>query len=129
MKKGWIIFISIAVVIIAVIAIVGGKMYMDNKKLNEDMSEVVHSKEAKELFEKTFKKMDPEALTDKGRIESYKIDSDSIKHNPMGGINVTLIVNNNKKLYVNFTIDKGDKGIRNSGISYSDKLEKLTEEN
>ncbi len=129
MKKGWIIFITIVVIIIAVVAIAGGKMYMDNKKVNEDMNEVVQSKEAKDLFEKTLKKMDSEALTEEGRIKSYKIDSDSVKHNPMGGINVTLIVNNNKNLHVNFTIDKGDKGIRNSGISYSEKLEKLTEEN
>ncbi|MEN2666791.1 hypothetical protein [Listeria aquatica] len=37
MKKGWIIFISLIVIIIAVVAIVGGKMYMDNKKEQKEL--------------------------------------------------------------------------------------------
>ncbi|MHC5250741.1 DUF1310 family protein [Listeria kieliensis] len=124
MKKGWIIFISIAVVIIAVIAIVGGKMYMNNKKLNEDMSEVVQSEEAKNIFEKGLKNLDPKALTSDGVIKSYKIDYDSIERNPMGGIMVKLLINNNNELYVKVTLNKNSENnaLEESGGGISSQL-------
>lgn len=123
MKKGWIIFISI-VVIIAVVAIVGGKMYMDNKKLDEDMKEVVKSKEARNIFEEGLKRLDPKALTSDGVINSYKIDYDSIERNPMGGIMVKLLINNNSELYVKVTLNKNseDDALEESGGGISSQL-------
>ncbi|WP_167630565.1 DUF1310 family protein [Listeria valentina] len=128
MKKGWIIFISIVVIIIAVVAIVGGKMYMDNKKLDEDMKEVVKSEEAKNQFEEGLKNLDPNAFTKNGVIKSYKIDYDSIKHNPMGGINVRLIINGNSKLTTEYTLNKYDGKLEAGGISYSHELDILLQE-
>ncbi len=129
MKKGWIIFTTIVVIIIAVVAIVGGKMYMDNKKLDEDMNEVVHSKEAKEVFENGLKNLDENALTNQGVIKTYKIDDGSIEKNPMGGINVTLFINNEKSLYVYFILDKNSEGeLKDSGGGNSASLEKLLQE-
>ncbi|MBC1521140.1 DUF1310 family protein [Listeria aquatica] len=126
MKKGWIIFISLIVIIIAVVAIVGGKMYMDNKKLDEDMKEVVYGKEAKEVFEKNLKEFDKNALTHQGIIKSYKIEDKSIEHNPMGGINVILEINGDKDLTANFDIDKYNGELRAGGVGLSEKLsEKL----
>ena len=97
---------------------------MDSKQLQKEMVTVVKSDEAKTIFEKSLRNLDPNALTPKGVIQSYEIDDDSIKHNPMGGINVTLYVNNDKQLEVNFTLDKVNGSLRNSGISYSNELDK-----
>ncbi|MBO1103527.1 DUF1310 family protein [Enterococcus hirae] len=109
---------------IALIIVLGGKLYMDSKQLQKEMVTVVKSDEAKTIFEKSLRNLDPNALTPKGVIQSYEIDDDSIKHNPMGGINVTLYVNNDKQLEVNFTLDKVNGSLRNSGISYSNELDK-----
>ncbi len=51
MKKGWIIFISLIVIIIAVVAIVGGKMYMDNKKEQKTLD---IEKQSVKVLKKTF---------------------------------------------------------------------------
>ncbi len=126
MKKGRVIFISIIVIIIAAVAIVGGKIYMDNKKLDEEMNEVVYSDEAKEVFEKGLKNLDPKALTSDGVIKTYKIDVDSVEHNPMGGIMVKLLVNNNEELYVKVTLNKDSNSgtLEETGGGISSQLSK-----
>ncbi len=103
MKKILTIGITIIVILVAVI---GGKVYMDQKKLNEEMVKVVKSEEAKKVFEEGLKNIDPKALTKEGVIKSYEINYDSIKHNPMGGIMVDLYINDDKELYVNVTMEK-----------------------
>lgn len=97
MKNKLIILIGI---IIIVCLGIGGKIYMDSKKLKEEMVTIVKSKEAKQVFEEGLKNLDPKALTPEGIIQSYEIDYGSIEHNPMGGINVTLLANKKPTLYV-----------------------------
>ncbi len=111
------------------IAIIGGKMYMDQKKLQDEMIKVVKSEEAKKIFEEGLKNLDPKALTKKGVIQSYEIDYDSLKHNPMGGIDVTLYANKDKQLYIFFTLNKqSDGSLSDDGGGNSAKLEKMLEE-
>ena len=50
------------------------------------MVRIVHSKEVKKVIEEELKELDPNALTPKGKIQSYEIDDKTIEHNPMGGI-------------------------------------------
>lgn len=122
-KKRWRWVISI-VVVIAVI--VGGKLYMDHKAEQDYMVKVVKSDEAKKIFEDGLKNLDSQAFTNKGKIKSYQIDYSSVKHNPMGGINLTLFVNNKKDLYVYYTIDKNSEGVlEDEGGGNSVKLETL----
>lgn len=97
MKKRWIIVLGITVITFLGL---GVKFYMDEKKINEEMMNVVYSDEAKRVFENGLKNLDAKALTGKGVINSYEIDKKSIKQNPMGGIDVTLYVNENPELYV-----------------------------
>lgn len=84
---------------------IGGTMYMDHLKL-EEMIRVVNSEEAKIVLEKTLKNLDSKALTSEGVIKNYKIDYKNIKRNPMGGISVPLIINDNNKLLVFNLLDR-----------------------
>jgi hypothetical protein len=93
-----------AVVIIAIL--IGGKIYMDSNK----MENIVKSDKAKEAIEAMLKKMEAKALTPEGNIKSYKIDYDKVKANPMGGINISVIVNDNEELRVNTTLEKDSTG-------------------
>ncbi|EDK0036828.1 hypothetical protein GFS83_01070 [Listeria monocytogenes] len=124
MKKRWII-----VVVITVITIfgLGVKFYMDEEKLNKEMMNVVYSDEAKQVFEKRLTNLDPNAFTEKGIIHSYKIEEGSIEHNPMGGIEVKLIINNDPELYVSYTMSKNNGELSGGGAIVSKELAKQTE--
>ncbi|MBC2214046.1 DUF1310 domain-containing protein [Listeria welshimeri] len=125
MKKRWIIVLGITVITFLSL---GVKFYMDEKKINEEMMNVVFSDEAKRVFENGLKYLDAKALTGKGVINSYEIDKKSIKQNPMGGIDVTLYVNENPELYVFFTLNNtDDKKMIDDGGGNSAKLEMLLE--
>ncbi|RDX00708.1 DUF1310 family protein [Listeria kieliensis] len=121
MKKGWIIFISIVVVIIAVIAIVGGKIYMDNKKLNEDMKEVVKSNES--LIEKELAVYDTH-----NKIRSVSIDYDTVEKSPMGGILFQGYVNDDKTLTFNAGLKKNNSEIKATNTAPKKKLNVFLEE-
>ena len=122
MKKILIGILS-AVAIIAVL--IGGKIYMDSNK----MENIVKSDKAKEAIEAMLKKMEAKALTPEGNIKSYKIDYDKVKANPMGGINISVIVNDNEELRVNTTLEKdstGD-GYKTGARTISPELWKMTD--
>ena len=78
--------IILSVISLFVAVCLGGGMYMahKNQEFQNEMVKIVHSEEVKNLIEKKLKKLDPHALTDKGKIRSYKIDDKTIRHNPIG---------------------------------------------
>ena len=108
-----------------------GKMYLNEQKLHKEMINVVKSEEAKQVFEAGLKNLDANALTEKGIIKSYTIDYESIEHNPMGGIMVTIYINDDKRLSLQTIINKESNGnLKGSGGTYSAELDKkLKEEN
>lgn len=103
---------------------IGAKIRMDSKKLQEEMMVVVKSEEAKQVFEKGLHILEPEALTNEGIIESYEIDFESINHNPMGGINVTLVINKDNNLTIEYDIDKRNEILEGGGMVISPELSK-----
>ncbi|MBC1544386.1 DUF1310 domain-containing protein [Listeria cossartiae] len=124
MKKRWIIVLGITVLTILGL---GVKFYMDEERLNKEMMNVVYSDEAKQVFEKRLTNLDPNAFTEKGIIHSYKIAEESIEHNPMGGIEVKLIINNDPELYVSYTMSKNNGELSGGGAIVSKELAKQTE--
>lgn len=70
------------------------------------MRNIVHSEEANVQYRRVMKMMDPHAFTEEGVIHSYVIDDDSISHNPMGGIMVTICANGDSQLDVGVILDK-----------------------
>ena len=122
MKKILIGILS-AVAIIAVL--IGGKIYMDSNK----MENIVKSDKAKEAIEAMLKKMEAKALTSEGNIKSYKIDYDKVKANPMGGINISVIVNDNQELSINTTLEKdwAEDGYKTGARTISPELWKMTD--
>ncbi|HGC6986166.1 TPA: DUF1310 family protein [Streptococcus agalactiae] len=122
-KKYW-------TLLILLLTVLGGSGYMVFKQHTEKekMIAIAHSDEAKEVYEEQLKKLDRNALTENGKIKEYQIDDSSLKYNPMGGINLKLIINDNKKLDISFGLVKNESGnLETFGYTISPQLVELTE--
>ena len=117
---------------LTVLILLGVGLYLAHKnhEFQDEMFRIVHSKKVKNLIEKKLKKLDPHALTDKGKIRSYKIDDASIRHNPMGGIMFHVIINDESDAVFKFGIRKYSEDGRMSlvGGTLTEKLQQLLEE-
>ena len=99
---------GILVVLLLIIGTVGlilGKEYIESKRIEH----IVKSNDGKEAIENMLKSMDDKALTPEGKIKSYKINFDKIDKNPMGGINIYLIINNDPEMKLDTTLVKFNK--------------------
>ncbi|MBZ2038323.1 DUF1310 domain-containing protein [Streptococcus sanguinis] len=117
---------------LSVLILLGVGLYLahKNQEFQNEMTRIVHSKKVKNLIEKKLKKLDSHALTDKGKIQSYKIDDRSIRHNPMGGIMFHVIINDDSDAVFKFGIRKYSQDGRMSlvGGTLTEKLQQLLEE-
>ena len=101
-----------------------------NQEFQNEMFRIVHSEEVRELIVEELKAIDPNALTEKGKIRSYKIDDASIRHNPMGGIMFDIIVNDSISMVGKMGIQKdgGSKQLSSVGMDESAGLQALVGE-
>ena len=121
MKK---VLIGILTTIAIIATMIIGKIQMDKYRIKS----IAHSEEAKVAIENMLKIMDEKALTPEGKIKSYKIDESYTHKNPMGGLTVRVIINDDPELDVETTLNKyPSRGKLEHGVmSVSPKLAKLT---
>ncbi|RSJ23767.1 hypothetical protein D8827_04450 [Streptococcus intermedius] len=124
MRKKKLMWVFISILAVLGMAVGGWAMHQHQEK--QKMIQIANSKEAKKVYEDYMKTRDPKALTKEGIIKSYKIDNDSLYYNPMGGMEVTVHINDDKELDIQFGIVKNNAGdLESSGYVYSGKLAKL----
>ena len=99
MKK---VLVSIISVIAIISVLIVGKIQMDKYRVKS----IVHGEEGKAAIENMLKIMDEKALTPEGKIKSYKIDESYTERNPMGGVNISIIVNGDKEMIINTTLER-----------------------
>ncbi|HEM3643056.1 TPA: DUF1310 family protein [Streptococcus suis] len=120
--------VKILVGIIAAIALGIGGFKLMQKIEHDQMVEIVKSEEVKEIIEDNLYYIDSDSFTEKGVIKSYKIDEDSIRHNPMGGIDFEVYLNSDKDLIVYYGLEKDMEGqIKYSGGGYTKEVKDLLE--
>ena len=104
--------------------VVGGYIIMGIVRHNE-MSQIVKSEEVEQIYLKVLTWIDPDALTEKGKIQKYTIYS--FKKIPTGGIFVYLYVNDNKDYTISFNLykDYNTGKIEYGGGSLSPELDKF----
>ena len=105
MKKVLKGILIVLLLIIGVAGLICGKEYIESKRIEH----IVKSDDGKEAIENMLKKMDSRALTPEGKIKSYKIDFDQVDKNPMGGINIYLIINDDPVMKLDTTLVKFNK--------------------
>ena len=118
----------IRALLVVVGLVIGGYTIMGIVRHNE-MVQIVKSDEVKAIIENNLKQRHKGALEEGNIIQSYEIDKDSIFLSPMGGIKFRVFINNNKEMYVNFSINKDprytDGRLVNEGGGQSQEFKKL----
>ena len=112
------------IIALMVVFLIGGCSKMTGTPSKEEMIKVVKSEEGEKAVEETLKKLDKDALTEKGVIKNYEVDYDSVKHNPIGGIMFDVVINNDRELIVSSILSK-DTQLKIGSWSPSIKLEAL----
>ena len=120
MKK---ILIGILSTVAIMAILIGGKIQMDKYRVKT----IIHGEEGKAAIENMLKIMDEKALTPEGKIKSYQIDENYTHNNPMGGLIVRVIINDDPELDVETTLNKyPSRGKLEHGVIItSEKLSKL----
>lgn len=130
MKQKHKIILSVVSLFLALCLVGGIYLTHKNQEFHNEMTRIVHSEEVKKLIVEELKAIDPNALTEKGKIRSYKIDDSTIRHNPMGGIMFHIVINENRYIIGKFGIQKygEDEPISTVGMSKSKKFQDLLKE-
>lgn len=121
MKKTIIILLSLFMIIGLVL---GGCKIMTQFE-NNKIEEIVKSEEVEQIYLKVLTSIDPDAFTEKGKIQKYTIDS--FEKKPTGGIIVYLYINDNREYTVSVYLykDNNTGKIENGGGSWSPELDKF----
>ena len=123
MKKIFVIFLSIFTLSSAMF--LGGCSMVNSGSEKEEMVQIAESRKAKMLIEEMLRKKDPEALTEKGIIKKYTINEKNLKYNPMGGLIVEIIINDDPELTITITLmEESDGKLEHSGYVISGELAK-----
>ena len=118
-----------SLLVVGILIWIGSKV-KDHLEFQQEMVRIVHSKEVEKIVIENLKQKDPFAFTEKGKIQSFKIDDETIEHNPMGGIMFEVIINGDKEITGSMGLRKRseDGPIRSVGMSTSVGFQELMEE-
>ena len=84
----------------------GCSLFTDKAAERREMLEIAESQKMKVVVENMLKKLDPKALTPEGKIKTYKISKSDLDYNPMGGLLVKVVINNDDRLVLSTTIQE-----------------------
>ncbi len=85
----------------------GGCSFITGRSTKKrEMIQIAESKKMKLAIENMLTKLDSKALTPEGKIKSYKISKDDLDYNPMGGLMIKIIINDNENLLLSTTIQE-----------------------
>ena len=120
MKK---IVIRILTVIAVIAMLIIGKIQMDKYRVKS----IAHGEEGKAAIENMLRVLDEKALTPEGKIKSYQIDDNYTHRNPMGGVSVKIVINEDESLYLGTILNKypSSKEYDLGVLSFSPEVRKL----
>ena len=103
----------------------GCSLFTDKAAERREMIQIAESKQSKRVLENILRQEDPHALTAKGIVKSYKINKDRLRYNPMGGLTIEMVINNDENLTITTTLTQEDDGhLEQNGVVISGELSK-----
>ena len=123
MKKIFVIFLSIITLSSAMF--LGGCSMLNSRSEKEEMIRIAEGKKAQRAIEELLRQEDPKALTEEGIIKEYSINKNELDYNPMGGLIVELIINDDSELTITTTlVEESDGKLEHTGYVISGELAK-----
>ena len=116
----------VLIMVVFSLSLGGCRFFNGQSAKKQEMIQIAESKKMKVAIEEYLKNMDPEALTPNGKIKSYKISKDDLDYNPMGGILVKIVINNDEKLVLSTTIQE-DTTTKKYEETYFGETEELSD--
>ena len=84
----------------------GCRLITGHSTNNQEMIQIAESQKMKVAVENLLNKLDPKALTPEGKIKTFKISKSDLDYNPMGGLLVKVVINNDDRLVLSTTIQE-----------------------
>ena len=123
MKKIFVIFLSIITLSSAMF--LGGCSMLNSRSEKEKMIQIAEGKKAQRAIEELLRQEDSKALTEEGIIKKYSINKNELEYNPMGGLIVELIINDDPELTITTTLMEESEGkLEHTGYVISGELAK-----
>ena len=123
MKKVFVIFLSIITLSSAMF--LGGCSMLNSRSEKEEMLQIAEGKKSRRAIEELLRQEDSKALTEEGIIKEYSINKDKLEYNPMGGLIVELIINDDLELTITTTLmEESDGKLEHTGYVISGELAK-----
>ena len=121
---------SLVVIMILLSLLLGGCSLMtDQSTEKQEMIQIAESTKMERAIKHLLISIDPKAFTSEGIIHSYTLIKGELEYNPMGGMNVSLVINGDKKLTIDTTVQMEDSGQFEAGsYGISAKLSDLLSE-
>ena len=98
--------LKLVFLLLLVLSLGGCSLFINQSAQRREMLEIAESQKMKVVVENMLKKLDPKALTPEGKIKTYKISKSDLDYNPMGGLMIKIIINDNEDLLLNTTIQE-----------------------
>nr|WP_295347244.1 DUF1310 family protein [uncultured Streptococcus sp.] len=99
-------FIALAMIVAFALSMGGCSLFNGKTTKKQEMIQIAESQKMKVAVENLLKKLDPKALTPEGKIKTYKISKSDLDYNPMGGLLVKVVINNDDRLVLSTTIQE-----------------------
>ena len=123
MKKVFVMFLSIITLSSAMF--LGGCSMLNSRSEKEEMIQIAEGKKSRRAIEELLRQEDSKALTEEGIIKEYSINKDKLEYNPMGGLIVELIINDDLELTITTTLmEESDGKLEHTGYVISGELAK-----
>ncbi|MBZ2020465.1 DUF1310 family protein [Streptococcus sanguinis] len=123
MKKIFVIFLSI--IMLSSAMFLGGCSMLNSRSEQEEMLQIAKGKKAQRAIEELLRQEDSKALTEEGIIKEYSINKDELEYNPMGGLIIELIINDDPELTIKTTLmEESDGKLEHTGYVISGELAK-----
>lgn len=98
--------LKLVLLLLLALSLGGCNLFTNQSAQRREMLEIAESQKMKVVVENMLKKLDPKALTPEGKIKTYKISKSDLDYNPMGGLMIKIIINDNEDLLLNTTIQE-----------------------
>ncbi|MBC8775937.1 DUF1310 family protein [Streptococcus sp. IMAU 99161] len=121
--------LKLVLLLLLALSLGGCSLFTDKAAEIREMIQIAESTKMERAIKHLLISIDPKAFTSEGVIHSYTLIKGKLEYNPMGGMNVYLVINGDKKLTIDTTVQMEDSGQFEAGsYGISAELSRLLRE-